>query len=46
MAEYADGKTALDALRYAAAASALQVTREGAATAIPPRKDVLKFLED
>ena len=46
MAEYADGKTAMEALRYAAAASALQVTREGAATAIPPRKDVLKFLED
>lgn len=34
------------ALRYAAAASAIQVTRLGAATAIPTSKEVNTFLED
>lgn len=38
-----DPKTALE---YAAAASALQVTRLGAAPAIPSRDEVLKFLQD
>ncbi len=38
------GDKVQEALRYASAASALQVTRTGAATAIPSRGDVLQFL--
>ena len=46
MAEYAGGTTVENALRYAAAASALQVTEEGAATAIPERNAVLDFIKE
>jgi len=45
MARLVKGKTPDIALRYAAAASALQVTRQGAATAIPSEAEVLEFLE-
>jgi ribokinase len=39
------GDDAATSLRYASAASAIQVTRMGAAPAIPHQTDVLKFLE-
>ncbi|MDJ0614286.1 MAG: ribokinase [Rhizobiaceae bacterium] len=39
------GETQEAALRYASAASALQVTKPGAATAIPEEADVLRFIE-
>lgn len=45
VAEYAATNDAAAALQYAAAASAVQVTRQGASTAIPHRDEVLKFIE-
>lgn len=39
------GNTAADSMKYAAAASAIQVTRMGAAPAIPTRVEVFEFLE-
>jgi len=44
LALYDQGSNAQDALRYAAAASALQVTKPGAALAIPLRQEVEDFL--
>jgi len=44
LAGYSRGVPAHEALRYAAAASAVQVTRPGAAAAIPVRADVEAFL--
>ena len=40
------GCTLAEALEYAAAASAIQVTRHGAATAIPSREEVTSFLHE
>ena len=45
MAHHATGAPVDLSLRYAAAASALQVTRAGAAIAIPSRDEVTAFLE-
>ena len=45
LAIYDETGDAKAALRYASAASALQVTGHGAATSIPSRSDVEKFLE-
>ncbi len=45
LALYAGGQCAANALEYAAAASALQVTRHGAANAIPVNDEVIEFLE-
>ncbi|MEM7291122.1 MAG: PfkB family carbohydrate kinase, partial [Pseudomonadota bacterium] len=45
LSEHDAGKDAAHSLRYAAAASAVQVTKPGAATAIPDREKVEKFLE-
>ncbi|MEM7429766.1 MAG: ribokinase [Pseudomonadota bacterium] len=45
LALYSSGSSAEDAMRYAAAASAIQVTRPGAADAIPGRSEVSAFLE-
>ena len=44
LARYADGDTIEASLEYAAAASALQVTRAGAATAIPEATEVSTLL--
>ena len=40
-----NGEPPKDALRFGAAASALEVTRTGAAETIPEREEVLRFLE-
>jgi ribokinase len=45
IARFDAGNDAATSLRYAAAASAIQVTRMGAAPAIPNEADVLEFLE-
>lgn len=45
LARYDSGDPVMQALEYAAAASALQVTRAGAALAIPESDDVRQFLE-
>ena len=45
MARLSKGEDAQNALRFASAASALQVTRAGAATAIPSESEVIEFLE-
>ncbi|MEO0328379.1 MAG: ribokinase [Pseudomonadota bacterium] len=45
LAKYSHGEDILRSLEYAAAASAIQVTKNGAATAIPDRNDVDAFLE-
>ena len=45
LASFSRGEPAAAALGYAAAASAIQVTRPGAAAAIPERDTVLEFLE-
>ena len=45
IARFDAGDDAATSLRYASAASAIQVTRMGAAPAIPQRADVLEFLE-
>lgn len=45
LAKYADGATVASALEYASAASAIQVTREGAAPAIPKQSEVLQYLK-
>lgn len=45
LARYAGGDSVEASLQYAAAASALQVTRPGAASAIPEETDVLALLE-
>ena len=45
LAIYAGKKTVEEALEYASAASAIQVTRHGAATAIPSFDEVIDFLE-
>lgn len=45
IARFDAGDDAATSLRYAAAASAIQVTRVGAAPAIPHETDVLEFLE-
>jgi ribokinase len=39
------GNTAADSMKYAAAAAAIQVTRMGAAPAIPNQSEVITFLE-
>jgi ribokinase len=46
MAEFTLSNSPAKALRFAAAASAIQVTRAGAAPAIPMREEVLNFLKD
>jgi len=46
LAEYSKKPDIQSALRFAAAASALQVTKPGAATAIPARAEVMKFLQE
>lgn len=46
MAEFTLSNSPAKALRFAAAASAIQVTRAGAAPAIPMRDDVLAFLKE
>lgn len=46
LARHASGTDAGEAMRFAAAAAALQVTRPGAAAAIPHRDDVLRFLSE
>ncbi len=46
LALFSDGASAHDSLRYASAASALQVTRPGAADAIPARTEVEAFLNE
>lgn len=46
MAEFTLSNDPANALRFAAAASAIQVTRAGAAPAIPMRDEVLEFLKD
>ncbi|GHA44792.1 ribokinase [Amylibacter ulvae] len=45
LAQYDETNDPARALQYATAASAIQVTRQGAANAIPDKKDVIKFLE-
>ena len=45
LAHYANNQSPDVALRYASAASALQVTKSGAATAIPENAEVLEFLK-
>jgi ribokinase len=45
IARFDAGNDAATSLRYASAASAIQVTRMGAAPAIPSEADVLEFLE-
>jgi ribokinase len=45
IARFDAGNDAATSLRYASAASAIQVTRMGAAPAIPHETDVLEFLE-
>ena len=45
IARFDSGEDAATSLRYASAASAIQVTRMGAAPAIPEEADVLEFLE-
>lgn len=45
MAEFTLSNSPAKALRFAAAASAIQVTRAGAAPAIPMREEVLTFLK-
>ncbi|MBJ6361398.1 ribokinase [Paenibacillus sp. GCM10012307] len=44
-AEYASGVPAQQALRYASAAAALAVTREGAQSSVPGREEVLHFMQ-
>jgi ribokinase len=46
MAEFTLSNSPAKALRFAAAASAIQVTRAGAAPAIPLRNEVLTFLKE
>jgi ribokinase len=46
MAEFTLSNSPAKALRFAAAASAIQVTRAGAAPAIPIREEVLTFLKE
>ena len=46
MAEFTLSNSPAKALRFAAAASAIQVTRAGAAPAIPMREEVLAFLKE
>lgn len=46
MAEFTLSNSPAKALRFASAASAIQVTRAGAAPAIPMREEVLAFLKD
>ncbi len=46
IARFDQGDTAENALQYAAAAAAIQVTRMGAAPAIPDRSEVLKFMQE
>ncbi len=46
LAQYCDGSSPHYALRYAAAASAVQVTQPGAAHAMPSRADVEAFLSE
>lgn len=46
LAQFDTHSNAAQALRYAAAASALQVTKHGAANAIPPYQDVIDFLKE
>jgi ribokinase len=46
MAEFTLLNNPAKALRFAAAASAIQVTRAGAAPAIPLRDEVLNFLKE
>ncbi len=45
LARFSQGETSQEALRYAAAASAIQVTRPGAAVAIPEYDEVHGFLK-
>ena len=45
LARITDGESSEEALRYASAASAIQVTRNGAAPAIPHKNEVIKFLD-
>jgi ribokinase len=42
----AEGKSIKDALRYASAASAISVTRNGASSSVPVRQEVEAFLND
>lgn len=46
LAQLSQGQSSETSLRYASAASAIQVTREGAATAIPVKQDVDMFLKE
>ncbi len=46
LANYCEGVEANDALRFASAASAIQVTRAGAAEAIPSKAEVETFLKE
>ena len=45
LAQYSQGQSAERALQFAAGASAIQVTREGAAPAIPDAKEVMAFIK-
>ncbi|MEL7430626.1 MAG: PfkB family carbohydrate kinase, partial [Pseudomonadota bacterium] len=46
LAHFTKDEDAKTALRFAAAASAIQVTREGAAPAIPQEEEVLQFMKE
>lgn len=46
LARFTENNDARQALAFAAAASALQVTRHGAATAIPHKQDVINFMKE
>jgi ribokinase len=46
LASLSDGQTIQQAMRYASAAAALQITRQGALPAIPSWAEVISFLQD
>ncbi len=46
LASLGDGKTIQQAMRYASAAAALQITKQGTLSAIPSWADVKSFLQD
>lgn len=46
LASLSDGQTMQQAMRYASAAAALQITRQGALPAIPSGAEVTSFLQD
>ena len=46
LADLSDGQTMQQAMSYASAAAALQITRQGALPAIPSRSEVNRFIQD